>query len=115
LELKVIKAKPYVRLQYLPVEGKKEYCEKIRELSGADGGKNDEELPDFLEVTITKLLSLSSFHPLKATVFDKNRAVITVGTFARVNTFEEKRKVNRVTLWYKPWWYKHVETFLTKV
>ena len=36
-----------------------------------------------------------------------------VGNFADVETDEEKAKINKVTTWYKPWFYKHVETFLT--
>ena len=27
--------KPYVRMEYIPIRGQKEYCDKIRELSGA--------------------------------------------------------------------------------
>merc|ERR1711874_601809 len=34
------------------------------------------------------------------------------GNFADVTTPEGESKVNRVTRWYKPWFYKHVETFL---
>jgi delta24-sterol reductase len=99
LELKIIRVKPYVRLEYLPVRGQTNYCDRIRELSGADGSKSDVDLPDFLE----------------ATVFNKEEAVITVGTFADVKTNEQRAKINHVTKWYKPWWYKHVESFLQKV
>lgn len=27
--------KPYVKMEYIPINGQKEYCDKIRELSGA--------------------------------------------------------------------------------
>lgn len=37
-----------------------------------------------------------------------------VGNFADVRTAADKKKINRVTRWYKPWFYKHVETFLSK-
>ena len=37
-----------------------------------------------------------------------------VGNFADVKTSSEAKKINHVTKWYKPWFYKHVETFLTK-
>ena len=50
---------------------------------------------------------------LEATVFNKNEAVIMVGNFADVkNSSPEAKKINHVTKWYKPWFYKHVETFL---
>ena len=36
-----------------------------------------------------------------------------VGNFADVkNSSSEAKKINHVTKWYKPWFYKHVETFL---
>jgi delta24-sterol reductase len=38
-----------------------------------------------------------------------------VGNFDDVSTPEKRCKINHVTRWYKPWFYKHVETFLTKV
>ena len=69
----------------------------MRELSGADDAKAD--VPDFLE----------------ATVYNRDEAVIMVGNFADVATPEQERRVNVVTKWYKPWFYKHVETFLTTV
>src|SRR5690606_29002120 len=51
---------------------------------------------------------------LEATIYDKENAVIMVGNFADVDTPEKEKKVNNLTRWYKPWFYKHVETFLHK-
>lgn len=96
LELQIIKVKPYVHMQYIPVKGKSEYCNMMRTLCGAYDKKA--ELPDYLE----------------ATVYNKDEAVIMVGNFADVKSPEQKAKVNKVTRWYKPWFYKHVETFLAK-
>lgn len=56
------------------------------------------QLPDFVE----------------ATVFSKNEAVIMVGHFANVKNTEEEAQINHVASWYKPWFYKHVESFLNK-
>lgn len=95
LELKIIKVKPYVHLKYIPVKGKSQYCQMMRDLSGAYD--KNAETPDYLE----------------ATVFNKNEAVIMVGNLADVkNSSPEAKKINHVTKWYKPWFYKHVETFL---
>jgi len=96
LELKIIKVKPFVHMKYIPVKGKSQYCQMMRDLSGAYD--KDTQTPDYLE----------------ATVFNKEEAVIMVGNFADVNTASEAEKVNHVTKWYKPWFYKHVETYLTK-
>ena len=42
-------------------------------------------------------------------MFTKDTAVVMTGTF--VDNYESG-KLNRMGLWYKPWFYKHVETFL---
>ena len=76
IELKIIKVKPYVHLQYIPVHGQKNYCDLLRKLSGALD--KDALIPDYLE----------------AIVFDKENAIVMVGNFADVNTFEQKKKVN---------------------
>lgn len=89
LELRIIPVKPYVHLTYIPTHSQKEYCDKLYEMSIAP------DAPDFLE----------------ATVFQKDRAVIMRGDFAELPDPQAKRKVNRIGLPWKPWFYKHVETF----
>jgi len=96
LELQIIPVKPYIHMKYIPVKGQKKYCDIIRELSGTYDGTA--KVPDYLE----------------ATVYNKEEAVIMVGNFADVTTAEQAKKINNVTRWYKPWFYKHVETFLDK-
>nr|XP_053628727.1 delta(24)-sterol reductase-like isoform X2 [Cherax quadricarinatus]XP_053628728.1 delta(24)-sterol reductase-like isoform X2 [Cherax quadricarinatus]XP_053628729.1 delta(24)-sterol reductase-like isoform X2 [Cherax quadricarinatus] len=95
LELQIIKIKPHVKLEYIPVKGQKQYCDMIRDLSGALD--KHRATPDYLE----------------ATVFSKEEAVIMVGKFVDV-PYNEQYKINHVTRWYKPWFYKHVEKFLKK-
>nr|CAH0102059.1 unnamed protein product [Daphnia galeata] len=96
LELQIIPVKPYVKMEYIPINGQKEYCDKIRELSGAMD--KDKQTPDFVE----------------ATIFSKHEAVLMVGRFANVRNAEEEAQINHVARWYKPWFYKHVEGFLNK-
>jgi delta24-sterol reductase len=35
LELQIIPAKPFVHMKYIPIHGQKNYCDRIREISGA--------------------------------------------------------------------------------
>ena len=42
-------------------------------------------------------------------MYTKNTGVIMTGTF--VDNYEPD-KLNRIGLWFKPWFYKHVESFL---
>lgn len=92
LEIRIMPVKPYIHLTYTPSHSQDDYCQRMRTLSTAP------DAPDFVE----------------ATVFSKDKAVIMSGDFADVKTPEERAKVNRIGLWYKPWFYKHVETFLDK-
>jgi len=95
LELQIIKIKPHLKMEYIPVRGKKQYCDMMRDLSGALD--KDRKVPDYLE----------------GTVYSKDEAVILVGNFADVPD-NEKHKINHVNSWYKPWFFKHVESFLKK-
>ena len=61
--------------RYIPVKGQKQYCDMIRDISGAED--KDKEVPDYVE----------------ATVFSKDEAVIMVGNFADVETPEQEAKV----------------------
>jgi len=96
LELKVIPCKPYIHMRYIPVYGQSNYCDQMRQLSGALDP--NAHTPDYLE----------------ATVFNRDAAVIMVGNFADVKAVEQVQKINNITKWYKPWFYKHVESFLKK-
>ncbi|MBK7830086.1 FAD-binding protein [Nannocystis sp.] len=93
LELKIMPVKPFVHLRYIPVHTQQQYCDQLRELSVAA------DAPDFLE----------------ATVYAKDHAVIMTGDFADAPTAPaDRRKINPLGRWYKPWFFKHVETFLWK-
>jgi delta24-sterol reductase len=91
LELKIIPIKPFVYLQYTPVFSQSEYCTKIRELAIKP------DAADFLEMTI----------------FDKGRAVIMEGWF-HDGKGGSLPSINPINHFSKPWFFKHVETFLTK-
>lgn len=93
LELQIIPVKPYVHMQYIPVSGQQNYCKIMQDLSGAND--KDKQLPDFLE----------------ATLFNKHDAVVMIGNFANREEYP-KLKINRMSRWYKPWFYKYVEKFL---
>jgi hypothetical protein len=56
----MIPVKPYVHMRYIPVKGQKEYCDKIRELSGATD--KDKETPDYLEATVYSKAGLGSVY-----------------------------------------------------
>lgn len=63
------------------MRGKRQYCDKMRELSGALN--STARTPDYLE----------------ATVYSKDEAVIMVGNFAEVDNLAKWSKVNHVSRW----------------
>lgn len=94
LTLKIVKVKPFIKMKYTPVEGQKEYCNMLRELSGTYE-REPKEFPDFLE----------------ATIFSENEAVVMSGDYC---DGDPTAPVNHSSRWYKPWFYKHVQSFLKK-
>lgn len=93
LTIKIVKVKPFIKMTYIPVQGEQNYCDMIRLLSGANSG--DYETATYVE----------------ATIFNRNQAVIMVGNYS---DDDKSYKVNNITKWYKPWFYKYVESFIKK-
>ncbi|HEX5660472.1 MAG TPA: FAD-binding oxidoreductase [Polyangiales bacterium] len=89
LELRVIPRKPYVRVNYEPVEGLDAICRRFEELV------RSARPPEFVEVLL----------------FDLERGVIVHGDFAELPV---GAKPNHIARWWKPWFYKHIESHLTK-
>eukprot|EP01080_Neovahlkampfia_damariscottae_P004721 gene4721-8305_t len=87
IELEIIPCKKYVHLNYKPCKSIKE-CQEL--LTKESGGKHE-----FIE----------------ALVYSKDSAVLMTGDFTDE---PEKSKINSIGNFYKPWFYKHVETFLNK-
>ena len=106
LELQVMPVKPYVRVRYTPLRGQDRYVEAITRASLAS---EEEGVADFVE----------------ATIFSKESAVLMEGTFSDAPCSGPLRgwlsgaawrawlgQVNYNALWYKPWFFKHVESML---
>lgn len=88
VELPIIECKPYVKLDYQPVYSLDEACRVFAEAS------ERENPPEFVE----------------GLMFSRDRGVILTGDFADSN----EGMINPVDRWYKPWFYKHAESFLDR-
>ena len=63
---------------------------------------------------INNLILGSGNDSVEGIMFNMNEAVIMTGQF--VNKEEvEGDKINNMGYWFKPWFYKHVQTFIEKV
>jgi delta24-sterol reductase len=89
LELKIIPCKPYVRLNYEPVSGFETICQRFEEIITA------EHPPEFVDTLF----------------FELDRAVIVHGDFAEL---PKGVRPNRISRFYKPWFYKHIESFIER-
>ncbi|MDD5632151.1 MAG: FAD-binding protein [Methylococcales bacterium] len=87
-ELKIIPAKKFIRLHYQPVYSLDNMVDLFEEASRL----TDEN--DFVE----------------GLVYSHDSGVIMRGTFT--NDIGSDGAVNAIGRWYKPWFYKHVETYL---
>lgn len=80
-------------MEYIPVSGQENYLKLIQESSGAKS--NELILSDYVE----------------ATIFNHDDAVVMKGEYS---DYDPSLEVNHVSRWYKPWFYKYVQTFLKK-
>jgi len=85
-EIRIIPAKKYLHLKYQPLFSRAELVETFE--TAARSGNHD-----FVE----------------ALVYNDNEAVIMTGS---MTDSVEPQKLNAIGNYYKPWFYKHVETFL---
>ncbi|KAL1022502.1 hypothetical protein UPYG_G00028550 [Umbra pygmaea] len=85
-EIKIVPARSWVRLQYEPVRGLENICRRFTEVS------NDKR---------------NTF--VEGLQYSLDEAVIMTGTMTDT---AEPKKINRIGLHYKPWFFKHVESYL---
>lgn len=88
--VKITKIKPYVKMHYIMTKSAKELKDKMVELS-----EGDDKAPQFLE----------------ATAYSQHTAVIQCGTMCDI-TEEEKKMINPINYWYKPFYFKHLQSLL---
>jgi len=88
VEMKIIRYKKFVHLKYIPTRSLKHMVSKFEEVS-RDTANND-----FVECL----------------QYSKDTAVIMVGKMT--DTCADASKKNSIGRWYKPWFFKHVQTYL---
>ncbi len=89
VDLDIIQFKPYIKLNYHPTNSLDGLTDKLTEVSGNGN-------IDSVEVIMYSLES----------------SVVMTGTF--VDKVPNHGRINRIGLWFKPWFFKYVETFLNK-
>jgi len=93
--LRLIPCKDYVKLTYTPHHKMDAYVEHMRELSG-EYDTTGKVTPMFIE-------GLS---------YSLDTAVVMAGEFIEFKDVPWGSNANRLSLWWKPWFYKHVEKML---
>ncbi|KAF2360095.1 FAD linked oxidase N-terminal [Trinorchestia longiramus] len=87
VEIKIIPAKRFVRVEYEPCHSKEQLLEQFSAAAKQDEGNQ------FVE----------------ALCFSRDKAVLMT---CNMTNSAEPGKVNNIGRWYKPWFFKHVENFL---
>lgn len=93
-KLKLIPCKDYVKVTYTPHHDKEAYVEHMRQLSGEYNNKGN-TTPMFVE----------------GLAYSLDTAVVMSGEFIDAEDVS-RGSTNRLSLWWKPWFYKHVEKML---
>lgn len=104
VELKIVRAKKWVKVVYEPLKGKEEMVRRTVESFGETNtaeSKRKNGAERFGEEDFVESL-----------VYSREEAVLMTGTM--VDAPGTDGKVNRIGLWYKPWFFTHVAQFLTK-
>jgi delta24-sterol reductase len=91
ITLQIIEYKPFIRLTYRPCY----------------------TLTDTVELLSKETHKETENDSVEGIAYSKDTAVIMTGQFVTEDKVE-KQKINRHGLWYKPWFYQYVQTFLEK-
>ncbi|CAL8134552.1 unnamed protein product [Orchesella dallaii] len=87
VEIKIVPANRFVKMEYFPVHSMEHAVETFQKQTLREDGNQ------FVE----------------AVMFNRDQWVVMVGNMV---TSAEPGKLNRIGLWHKPWFFKHVESFL---
>ncbi|KNE65263.1 hypothetical protein AMAG_10907 [Allomyces macrogynus ATCC 38327] len=88
-EIKLIRAKPYVQIEYIPCHTQQE-CVEVFERASRDNGN------DFVEELM----------------YSKEMGVVMIGKLA--SSVPKGATLNVLSRWYKPWFFTHVASFLKR-
>eukprot|EP00457_Paulinella_chromatophora_P003862 gb/GEZN01003870.1/.p1 GENE.gb/GEZN01003870.1/~~gb/GEZN01003870.1/.p1 ORF type:complete len:541 (+),score=51.93 gb/GEZN01003870.1/:28-1650(+) len=91
--IRIVPCKPYVRVQYIPIKSQEESVKKFIEYASKCDGK---DATDFVE----------------ALAYSETEMVLMPAYYASKEEAESSGLVNTISWWWKPWFYKHVETIL---
>nr|GEV49666.1 delta(24)-sterol reductase [Tanacetum cinerariifolium] len=100
-EIKLITIKEYMKLTYKPVKGNitdlaRAYVDSFATEFGDD---DEKKVPGFVETII----------------YNPNEAVCMTGKYASEEEAKmNKTKINNIGWWFKPWFYQHAQTALSK-
>jgi len=92
VKVRLTRTLPYVRMKYIMTKTAEELQDTMTKL----GEGIDEKAPEFLE----------------ATSYSKHTAVVQCGEMCEAPTGKDKKLVNYINLWYKPFYFKHLEKLL---
>jgi len=91
VKIRMIKYKPFIRLTYRPTYSLDETVQVLHHQTHKEVANDSVE----------------------GIMYNENQAVIMTGEFVEQEEVEPN-KINRMGLWFKPWFYRHVQTFIKK-
>lgn len=110
-EIKIVPAKSWVKLHYEPVRGLENICERFTEASRNKGNTFVEGIQYTLDSAVIMTGTLTDHaEPDKVRLLIMNMCSARFRTL--LNCFFLYEQMNRIGLYFKPWFFKHVEGYL---
>lgn len=107
-KLKLIPCKQFVKLTYTPHHTREAYVKHMHQLSGEYNHKESEE--EKKENNVNESTKDSPMF-VEGLAYNLESAVVMAGEFVDAKNVP-RGCANRISLWWKPWFYKHVQEIL---
>lgn len=109
-EIKIVPAKPWVKLRLEPVRGLENICRRFAEASSNKQNTFVEGLQYSLDSAVVMTGTMTDHAEPDKVRASRAGRVCTLGPGSCV--FALPRQINRIGLHFKPWFFKHVEGYL---
>lgn len=117
MTIRVIKCKPYVKMWYIPTYSAKESSQlfkaaALRKTTGIDDWENIKSKEDY-DYFIDSANQME-FDFVESLMYSRDKMVTMPAKWVSKKSVESS-KLNSIGLWYKPWFFKHVESFFQEI
>lgn len=112
LKIRVIPCKPYVKMWYIPGYTAKSCSDIFKACCHKQKSKSNEEKINLKEEYFHSSANKLEFDFVEGLMYSRNKLITMPAKFYDKKDIK-KSKLNNIGLWFKPWFYKHVQSFFS--